>query len=151
MQKVGLLDVVPAKARVKVNDEQELEFGGLSLQDAAAILGRFPEIGALFEDTKDDNDDVFQKIVENAPQVLAVGIAAACGHMGDKVAEEVAARLPIDAQVNIAKEALRLTLVGGLSAFIEQLKALSPLVRDAIESDVSSTGSGSASPKPSKS
>jgi hypothetical protein len=125
---VGLIDIAPRTETVIVHGTP-VPVHGISAKGLAHLLGRFPELRKLM---------IGQEVEVN--QLMAMGgdavasiIAAGCGYPGDQGAEDVAAKLTIEAQVDLLSAVLRLTLPGGFGPFVEKLTALGGLIQPAAQ------------------
>jgi hypothetical protein len=97
---------------------------GISAKGLAHLLGRFPELRKL---RTGQEVEIEQLMVMGGDAVAAI-IAAGCGYPGDHDAENVAATLAIETQVDLLGAVLRLTLPGGFGPFVEKLSALGDLI-----------------------
>ena len=98
-----------------------------------------------------DDRPVHEDELENCRNDIALGgytvaaiIAAGCGYPGDEIAEDVASRLTIEAQVDLLSATLRLTLPGGFGPFVEKLTALGGLILPAAQADAGDGPSATA-------
>ncbi len=119
----GLVDIAAVTETVAVGGV-EVEVTGVSARGVASLLGRFPELRKLMTGIEVAVEDM----IAVGPDALAAILAAGTGAPGDKAAEAVAARLPLDAQANLLEAILRITLPGGVGPFVEKLSGLGLLV-----------------------
>ncbi|KLK91424.1 hypothetical protein AA309_20225 [Microvirga vignae] len=115
----GLLAIAPVNETVTVQGVK-IHVYGVSLEGAADLLNRFPELRALFT----GRDVPVADLAAKAPAAVAAIIAAGIGYPGDEEQEHAARRLPLEAQLDLLAPILKLTLPNGVSAFAEKLKAL---------------------------
>lgn len=123
-----LLDIAQVSESVQIPGKggktQEVEVFGVSAEGVAVLFHRFPEIRMLMTGKSLDKD----KLAKLAPAAIAAVIAASTGHPGDKKAEAIAARLPLECQMDILDATVRLTMPGGMGPFVERLQALAALM-----------------------
>jgi hypothetical protein len=122
---VSLLDVAPVKKSVRTpTGDSEIEVYGVSAHGIAALFQRFPEIRMLISGQEVSTD----KLIELAPDAVAAIIAAATGTPGNKDAEAIAARLPLETQIDIIDAALELTMPQGVGPFVVRLEKMGALL-----------------------
>jgi hypothetical protein len=136
---VGLIDIAPRTETVQIEDVT-VAVHGVSAKGLAHLLGRFPELRKLMTGQE---VEVEQLMVMGGDAVAAI-IAAGCGYPGDQAAEDVAARLTIEAQLDLLAATLRLTLPGGFGPFVEKLTALGGLILPAAPADAGDDPSATA-------
>lgn len=118
MSKIG--DIIPAQHRVTLqlqDGAHEVDVRGLSLQDIASLMARYPDVIAQF-DGKLDAASLFTL----GPQVVAAVMAMACGAPNDKAAEAALLALPLGTQVEIADIIVRETMPNGVGPFVQLAK-----------------------------
>jgi hypothetical protein len=125
---VGLIDVAPRTETVDVQGSS-VPVHGISAKGLAHLLGRFPEMRRLMT----GQDVKIEQLIDMGGDAVAAIIAAGCGYPGDQVAEDVAASLSLEAQVDLLGAILRLTLPGGFGPFVEKLTALGGLIQPAAQ------------------
>jgi len=118
---VGLVDIAPAHAVVKIGDS-EVAVAGISAKGIAYLLGRFPELRMLLDGLGDKITP--ERMIEVGVEGVAAVIACGCGYPGDEMAENIAASLPVEAQMDLLEQIIKLTLPRGLGPFLERLGAL---------------------------
>jgi len=106
----GLLDIAPQSADVDVGGHS-LAVHGVTLQDIADLLRRFPELRALFG----GGEEAMDRAATALPGLVAAIIAAGLGHPGDLKHEKAAARLPAEAQSKLFGAIVRLTMPAGIA------------------------------------
>lgn len=123
-----LLDIASVSEFVSVpgpkGKTQDVEVFGVSAEGIAVLFNRFPEIRMLLTGKSLEKE----KLAKMAPPAIAATIAAATGMPGDKKAEAVAARLPLESQMAILDAAVRLTMPGGMGPFVERLTSLAAML-----------------------
>lgn len=143
-----LLDIAPVSELIPVpgkgGTKQDVEVFGVSAEGIAYLFNKFPEIRMLMTGKTLEKD----KLAKLAPAAIAAIIAAATGSPGDKKAEAVAARLPLESQMDILDATVRLTMPGGIGPFAERLTSLAAML-GASESDLTGTEAVTKSPSPS--
>lgn len=118
---VGLLDIVNVPETVMVR-EVPVPVHGVSVRGIAHLMTQFPEIREVLGGRQVDVTP--ELLVNRAPRAIAAVIAAGCGMPGDPQAEEVAAGLGVDEQLELITAIIRKTLPGGLSPFLKRLESL---------------------------
>lgn len=121
----GLMDVIPAAAKVAVGDVT-LEVRGVSAKGVAYLLGRFPELRALMA----GREVPLPELMAMGGDAVAAIIAAGCGYPGDEAAEQRAGEFAVDAQADLLAAILKLTMPNGVAPFVEKLTALAGAVGD---------------------
>jgi len=129
---VGLLDIAPLTKSVTVNGK-DIEVFGVSAKGVASLFASFPQFRDMFISGKIDT----QALVESAPDVVAAIIACSTGTPGNKKAEQRAALLPLEAQLDLLDATVALTMPNGAGPFAKRLTGL-------LNSMQSGTGNGSA-------
>jgi hypothetical protein len=125
---VGLIDIAPRTETVVVQGTP-VPVHGISAKGLAYLLGRFPELRKLMTGQEVE----IEQLMAMGGDAVAAIIAAGCGYPGDQHAEEVAAKLTIEAQIDLLSAVLRLTLPGGFGPFVEKLTALGGLILPAAQ------------------
>lgn len=138
-----LLDIAPAgtaKTVVRVGDD-DIEVGKVSAKRLTGLLMRYPELGTLMSDKKDDKAVAPMRLVEIAADAAAAIIAAGCGYHGDDApaAEAFAAELDIQDQINLVVAIATITFPP-FGPLIDQLKSriavfLQELEKSALSAD----------------
>jgi hypothetical protein len=115
-----LLDIAPSTACEAVwIDGHRISVRGLSFNDAAFIISRFPNVGDLFREGF--NPSVALRLIEQLGTAVAPVIAAGCGHLGDEKYEQVAGAMVMENQAALLEPIWRLTCPNGTRSFIERL------------------------------
>lgn len=121
-QGLSLLDIGAPFENVPVGDKK-LAVYGLSMENLIDLIQRFPEAGQwLGPDSVD-----MKAMLAAAPKLLQAVIASATGTPGDEDAENIAARLAIEVQLNIVQAVIRLTFKDGFGPFVERIAELSAI------------------------
>jgi hypothetical protein len=118
----SLLDIAPAAETIAVAGS-EVAVHGISVKGIAVLLARFPELRTLMGGGEVDAE-LAGKLMAIAPDAVAAIIAGGTGMPGSAEAEERAALLSIDAQLDLISAVLRLTFPRGVGPFVERLTAL---------------------------
>jgi hypothetical protein len=137
---VGLTDVVPATLKVKVAGT-EIDVYGVSGEGLAVLIGRYPELKLVMTGRVAELDA--DTLMKNVPTAIAAIIAAGTGDPGNKTAEAVAAKLPLETQFDLLAAIVKMTMPGGVHPFVEKLSALRGIVQGV-------KGPGTISSKPPK-
>jgi hypothetical protein len=127
---VGLIDIAPSVETIDVQGTS-VAVHGISAKGLAHLLSRFPELRKLMS----GHEVEIEQLMAMGGEAVAAIIAAGCGYPGDPAAENVAARLTLEAQVDLLSGILRLTLPGGFGPFVEKLTALGGLILPAAQAD----------------
>jgi hypothetical protein len=118
-----LLDIAPSTAveAVWING-QRITVRGLSFNDAASIISRFPNVGDLFR--TGFNPSAVLRLIEQLGASVGPVIAAGCGHPGDEKYEQLAGAMVIENQGDLLEPIWRLTFPKGIRPFLERLTRL---------------------------
>lgn len=123
-----LLDIASLSEFVKIPGkggvEQELEVFGVSAEGIVMLLKRFPEIQMLMTGKALEGD----QLATLAPPAIAAIIAAATGTTGNKKAELIASRLPLELQMEILEAVIKLTMPNGLGPFVKRLQDMAAML-----------------------
>lgn len=117
---VGLLDIAPSTRHVEVGGAQVAVYG-VSAHGIAYLITRFPELRELLGGDLDKVDTA--TVARVVPDAIAAIIAAGCGEPNNPEAEKVAARFSADAQLDLLKEVIDLTMPKGAGPFLEKFNA----------------------------
>jgi hypothetical protein len=121
---VGLLDIAPLSKTVKIQNA-EIKVTGVSARGIAFLIGRFPEVKALFAEKSEPITP--ERLMQLAPEALAAVLACGCGYVegeGAKKAEEVISNLSAGDQLELLSAVLELTMPQGAGPFVEKLTAM---------------------------
>jgi hypothetical protein len=141
----SLFDIAPASESVTISGHA-IPVYGVSASSILMILGRFPE---LVDAYREGETDILKMLLRHGGSALAALIAAACGYPGDAKAEQHAAMLPADAQLEIAASAVRLTMPEGATPFLQRVgDLLSTFGLSASEPQPNSISSPAPAPIP---
>jgi hypothetical protein len=122
-QMADLLDIAPSTACEAVwIDGRRISVRGLSFNDAAFIVSRFPNIGDLFR--TGFNPGVALRLIEQLGAAVGPVIAAGCGHPGDEKYEQVAGAMVMENQAALLEPIWRLTCPNGTRSLAERLARL---------------------------
>ncbi|RWF44297.1 MAG: hypothetical protein EOS65_02665 [Mesorhizobium sp.] len=125
---VGLLDIAPLTETVPVGGAQ-IEVFGVSAKGVVSLLARFPEVRMLMNGKEVGVD----RLMQMGGDAIAAVIAAGVGLPGDEEQEQIAARLPIEAQADLLAAIIKVTLPNGIGPFVEKLTALGAIVGSVAE------------------
>ena len=121
----GLLDLAKQTETVSIRGVS-VEIRGLSLEIIARLMGRFPELLEAM-DTRS-----LAPLSKVSGGCIGAIIAAGCGMIGDEAAEDLAANLPMEEQLDLLAPILRFTMPGGVGPFgakaVAAIKILNPQV-----------------------
>jgi hypothetical protein len=144
---VGLLDIAPLTKTVTVNGTA-IEVTGVSVTGVATLMRDYPVLAKMLTGTTVAPTD----LISIAPDAIAAVLAAGTGTPGNKKAEEIAARLPLEAQVDLLEAIIALTMPGGFGPFVERLTGLFSMGElPSLSASPASTGKDqdTSSPEPS--
>jgi len=110
----GLYEDVPV-------GESFIRVKGLAARTALDIINRFP---ATMVKALNNGEFNVSALMKSAPEVINAILAAAVGKPGDKEAEEAAADVPLEIQMDILEATGRLTFRSGFGPFVARIKAL---------------------------
>lgn len=117
---VDFLDIAPATESVPLAGATVSVFG-VSLKTLLNIVTRFPKVRAAFS----GGEYTVEELVAEAPEAVAVIIAAGIGHPDEPDYIIKAATLNVEDQLSILDAMIKLTLPKGLASFLERLQRLS--------------------------
>lgn len=148
---VSILDIVPTGREVPISDTKMVTVYGLSIQDIAKLVGKYPELKGLIGSRKG-----FQLtpefLLDAAPKAVAHAIVLGLGLSDDDEEAEdnlaAAAGMPAGVQVPLVWAIIEETIGGSFDGpFVQKLVAFA----NSVESAVGSKVPGTNSPKPAKS
>ena len=143
-QGLSILDIGPISDTVPVGDQQ-LTVYGISALGIFTVLQSYPEIKDWFANQAGHKVDP-TKLVSEMPGAVSAIIAAGCGEPGNKVAEENAARLSVEMQLDIIEKIGGLTFKNGFGPFAQRVVALINAARSVNFGRVQAMKSPSLSP-----
>lgn len=117
----SLLDLAGLPPRTVSVRGVDLAVPGLSARGVAEVVSRFPALRTLFEG---EGDVPAASLVTALPEACSAFIAAGLGHPGDRDHEAVAARLPLEAQLDLVEAILAESAPRGLGELLARLTAL---------------------------
>lgn len=117
---LSLLDIAPRTELVEVSEEHSLRVRGLSVTDIKTLLVRFPALQGFILGSGVSG----RMLIDLGPNVVGALCAAATGNLGDEKAEEVAASLPVETQLDIVEAMGRCTFSKGFGPFAERVAAI---------------------------
>lgn len=135
---MSLLNIAPLVERVTINGEP-VECRGIAMRDIAALLSRFPTLRALVWGGRDamsrGNATAATRaaaealsdpmaLVREIPDAIGPVIAAGTGYAGNQQAEDIAAGLPVDAQLDLLVAIFKLTMPDGIGPLAQKLGRL---------------------------
>ena len=127
----ALLDIADASEVVKIRGV-DVKVHGITMQDIAALMRRFPEIYNIF--SGDKREDAIGGLLSG--DALPAVISAGTHNLGNEAVEEKIRGLYLEEQVDLLRAILKMTMPGGVVPFVEKLTALGALVSaDTDESD----------------
>ncbi len=108
---------------------------GVSAEGIAYLFSKFPEFRALITGRSVSAEEM----IKLAPGAVAAIITCAIGEPGDQDDEKMAARLPLECQMDILEAAIRLTMPNGLTPFAERLARMASLLGMTATTDEAKT------------
>ncbi len=133
-QGLSLADIANLGEEVEVEEGKKVTVKGISARGCLNLLLRFPDLQKwLTGKSITIGDTVLQM-----PEAVAAIIAAGMGKPGEDEAEELAADLPVETQVDLVEAIFRRTFRSGFGPFVTRLLHL-------YDAAVVSTNSGKAS------
>jgi len=127
MAGIGILDVIPPKTRVILNEEGDfIEVSGVPAGEFSPLLARFPALQKLLVGIGPDDDKakLVADLAAATPDAIAAIGAIACGQPGNPEAEAKIAAMPLALQFDILEAAAQHTFKGGLGPFAERCRVL---------------------------
>jgi hypothetical protein len=117
---IGLLDLVAKREKVAVNGNGEyFEVRGVSAQDVAALLVKFPALEKIFMGRGISIDDLRTLAHDCIGSIIAAGV----GKLGDEEVENAANALPLEFQADLIQAIGRATLPSGFGPFANRVTA----------------------------
>lgn len=126
-----LTDLAPQSKTVPIGD-QSLTVHGISAKTGLEIVKRFPGVLGMVTGEKFD----LAKFIAVAPDAVAAIIAAAAGQLGNATAEEVAAGLGLEYQMDILEAVGGMTFTKGFAPFAQRIMALANVANSGLASKV---------------
>jgi hypothetical protein len=120
----SLIELAALTTTVKVMGK-DITVHGISAGGFAQLLHRFPALGKAMSGGGFKQEE----LIKAAPDAVAALIAAGCGDPGNKKAEDVAGKLPLEAQLDLITATLKLTFPSGVGPFVKKLEALGLLAQ----------------------
>lgn len=117
---LSLIDLAPRSELVEVNDEVSLRVFGLPAETIKDLIVRFPDLGAVLIGAGIRRD----AILAFGPTIVCALCAAATGEYGNEAAEESAAKLPIETQLDILEAMGRCTFSKGFGPFADRVAGI---------------------------
>lgn len=116
---VSLTDIAPSFRTVKVGKDDVTVYG-ISAEGVAYLLTHYPELIQIIGGAVSITPDLLAK---TAPKAIASLIAVGCGCLGDGMpkAEQNAARLSVETQLDFLEAIIDATVPGGIAPFVERL------------------------------
>jgi len=119
-QGLSLHDIANLGEDVPVGDGKTVRVKGISAQGCLLLLVRFPDLQRWLAGKNLPVNEVFVQ----APNTIAAIIAAGMGHPGEDEAEEDAASLPVEVQMDMVEAIYRRTFRSGFGPFAQRVLAL---------------------------
>jgi hypothetical protein len=117
---IGLLDLVARREKVVANGNGEyLEVRGVSAQDVAALLEKYPALQKVFMGRGISIDDLRALAHDCIGSIIAAGV----GKLGDEEVEKAANALPLEFQTDVIEAIGRATLPKGFGPFANRVTA----------------------------
>lgn len=126
---VGLMDIAPPTRSVEVGGGVKLAVTGVSAHGIAYLLRRFPALQTMMTGGKDGEglsmkDLDLEALVVAVPDAITAIIAAGCGYPNSEEAEAKAQAMPAEAQLDLLKAIVDLTMPKGPGPFFDKLTAV---------------------------
>ena len=119
-QGLSLHDISDFGEDVDIGDGRKLRVKGISAHGVLLLLMRFPELQKWLAGQSIPIAEAFLQ----TPDTIAALIAAGTGAPGDTEAEDIAASLPVETQVNVIEAVFRQSFRGGFGPFVKRVLAL---------------------------
>ena len=119
-QGLGLHDIADFGENVPIGDGRSLKVKGISAQGCLLLLMRFPDLQKWISGQSLALTDAFLQ----APETMAAVIAAGTGAPGDTDAEDIAASLPVEVQIDVLEAVYRQTFRSGFGPFVKRVLVL---------------------------
>lgn len=139
-QGLSILDIAPQFEDVPVSDSM-LRVWGIGANDVVTMLQRFPDALLWFAGQGVN----VKALALKSPDMIAAVIAAACRELGNPKAEERAATLTVEEQLDVIEATGRLTFRSGFGPFVARLA----VIARAVVSENSGKAQDMNSPPPS--
>ncbi len=94
----GLVDIAPVTGSVSIRGT-DVDLVGFTAEGLAVLLGRFPELRALFAERELDLE--IGDVLKLGADIVAAALAAGTGAAGDPKAEAAARALPLGDQAKL--------------------------------------------------
>lgn len=114
----GLKDIAKSFKTVTVSGTQ-VSVPGISADGIAYLFHRFPVVRELISGR--DVDLTADALSKLAPEAVAAIIATGTGDVNDPEAEAAAAKLPLEAQLDLLEAIIGETMPSGVAPFVERL------------------------------
>lgn len=139
----SLLDLAAQQTTVSVGGK-DIDVFGISAEGIAHLLQRFPALLKAMSGGGVTQAD----LIKTAPGAVAAIIASGCGQPGNAKAEAIAAKLGLEAQLDLVNAILKLTFPNGVGPFVAKMEALGLLVQAPVPSSTSSAESSMSAEAP---
>lgn len=117
----GLMDVAPSFRKVTVKGV-DVDIPGISSVGIAYLFTRFPIVRELIGGKDVELDPM--ALAKLAPDAVAALIATGCGYVDDKAAEEHAAKLGAEVQLDLLDAIVKETMPTGIAPFVVKLESM---------------------------
>jgi hypothetical protein len=139
----GLKDVAKSFRSVTVRGT-EIEVPGIGSEAIAYLFHRFPVVREMMGGR--DVSLTAEAISKLAPEAVAAIIAAGTGNINDPEAEAIAAKLPLEAQLDLLEAIIGETMPSGPGPFMEKATRILGKLGDAgLSTSIPGTSSQTAS------
>lgn len=142
-QGLSLHDIAGYGEDVDIGGSKTLKVKGISAYGILLLLRRYPDL----QNWLAGGNLAVSDLVLQGPDVMAAIIAAGTGLPGDTDAEDAAATLPVEAQMDIIEAVYRQTFRSGFGPFVQRVQKL---YADAVASGSFGVDPGTKSPQASK-
>jgi hypothetical protein len=117
---IGLRDLLARREKVAINGNGEyLEVRGVSAQDVATLLEKFPALQKVFMGRGISIEDLRTLAHDCIGSIIAAGV----GKLGDDEVEKAANALPLEFQTDVIEAIGRATLPKGFGPFANRVTA----------------------------
>lgn len=119
---VSLVDLAEMKANVKIRG-QDVEVSGVTADTLVRLMTEAPEIRRVLAG-KALGEELAQNLLMQGPHIVAVIIAAGCGHGNDEKQIAGAKKLTVGEQAMLLNKIIEVTFPQGLGVFLDGLADL---------------------------
>lgn len=144
---VGLLEIADVPRTIPINGK-DVAVNGVSAENIAALMMKFPEFGKLFSGAMPEQDSLMKMAPAALGAFLACGTGYSPDHKDFEKVSTIARALGVGDQLDLVDEVLRLTFPRGVGPFVDKLHQLGALAQVDTASLMSSLDKSKNSPQP---